>query len=59
MPEHQYLINKYHWKSKKNVINLSANSTFLFSSIGLKTFYDMLIGSYISLTPSKGLLKLL
>ena len=31
MPKYQYLISKYHWKSKKNVISLSADSTFSFS----------------------------
>ena len=37
MPKHQYLISKYHWKIKKNVINLSADSAFSFSGIGSKT----------------------
>ena len=31
MPKHQYLISKYHWKIKKNVINLSADSPFSIS----------------------------
>ena len=26
MPKYQYLISKYHWKSKKNVINFSEGS---------------------------------
>ena len=67
MPKYQYLISKYHWKSKKNVINLSADSAFSFSGIGSKTnrrnwrktFYNMFIASYTFLTPSRGLIKLL
>ena len=61
--KHRYLISKYHWKSRKSFIKLA----FSFLSIGSKTktrnwrktVYNMLIGSYISITPRRGLLKLL
>ena len=67
MPTYQYLISKYHWKSKRNAINLSADSAFSFSGIGSKTktwnqrktFCIMFVTSYTSLTRSRGLIKLL
>ena len=69
MSKHQYLISKYHWKSRKGFIKLSADSTILFLGIGSKTkmrnwrkvFYIMCaIASETSLIcrkHSKGLLK--
>ena len=62
MPKYQYLISKHHWKSKENVINLSADSAFLFSGMGSKAktqnwwkvFKTFLIPIYTSLTSSKG-----
>ena len=59
MSKHQYLISKYHWKSWKNLIELSVDSAFLFLGIGLKTkvqnwpktFYNMFIANYTSLLP--------
>ena len=67
MSKQQYLISKYHWKSRKNFIELSADSTFLLLGIRSetkarnwrKTFYNMFIASYTFLTPSRGLIKLL
>ena len=35
--KHQYLISKYHWKSRENFIELSADSAFSFLGIGSKT----------------------
>ena len=67
MSKSQYLISKYYWKSKRNAINLSADSAFSFSGIGSKTktrnrrktFCNIFIASYTSLTSSRGLIKLL
>ena len=67
MCKHQYLISKYHWKSREDFIELSADSAFSFLGIGLKTktrnwretFYNMFIAIYTSVTPSRGLQKLL
>ena len=67
MSKHQYLISKYHWKSREDFVQPSADSRFSFLGIGSKTktrnwrktFYNMFIASYTSLTPSRDLLKLL
>ena len=37
MSKDQYLISKYHWKSRENFIELSADSAFSFLGIESKT----------------------
>ena len=62
MSKHQYLISKYHWNSRENFLELSADSTFSFLSIGSKTktrnwwktFYNRFIANYTSLTSTRG-----
>ena len=57
MSKHQYLISKYHWKSRESFIELSAISAFSVLGVGSKTktrnwrkiFYNMFIASYTSL----------
>ena len=67
MSKHQYLISRYHWKSWENFIELSADFTFSFLSIGSetktrnwrKTFYNRFIANYTSLNSTRGPQKLL
>ena len=71
MSKHRSLISKYHWKSRKSFIKLSADFAFSFLGIGSKTksrnwrkvFKIMCViaseTSLISTIRSKGLLKFL
>ena len=67
MSKQQYLISKYHWKSRKNFIELSVDSAFLFLGIRSETktrnwrksFYNMFVANYTFLTPTRCPRKLL